>query len=105
MFLPAMLGPVVRLRVLTVWRRSRVMGMCPLSPALQLPLLALGAASHCLLLFVPRSALHRLLATRRPRLDRRRALGRRLRPTVVDRLHGLAVAECGLRSPVSLRRG
>src|SRR5215831_7889912 len=91
MFLPAMLGPVVRLRVLTVWRRSRDMGMCPLSPALQLPLLALGAASHCLFLFVPRSALHRLLATRRPRR------------TVVDRLHGLAVTGCGLRSVVSLR--
>ena len=91
------------------------MGVGALSPALQLPLFALGAASHRILLLVPRPALRRVIAAHRPRLGVRRALnlGGRLRPTVVDRRRDLlrlptdlwlAVPGCGLQSLVSLRR-
>src|SRR5262249_48360842 len=104
MLLPAMLGPVMGLLVLTAWRgspprsRAPVMGVGALSPALQLPLFALGAASHRILLLVPRPALRRVIAAHRPRLGVRRALnlGGRLRPTVVDRRRGL------LRLPTDL---
>jgi hypothetical protein len=89
-----------------------------LCAALQLPLLALGAASQSVFLVVLRPALRRLLAALRPRLGLRRALSLavRLLPALIDGLRRmlrlslpaalwLAMPGCRLRSVVSLRRG
>jgi hypothetical protein len=78
-----------------------------LCAALQLPLLALGAASHSVFLVVLRPALRRLLAALRPRLGLRRTLSlavRLLRLSLPAALW-LAMPGCRLRSVVSLRRG
>ena len=82
---------VMRSYLFGVLRRLAHLMICP---TLQLPLLALGTASHGIFLLVPRPALRCVLTARRPRLglralnlglrpaggDRRRRLGRLRRP-------------------------
>ena len=92
-FLCAVLLPVMGAAVVRRLILSRCAGVLVLPlvgfmicPALQLPLLALGATSHGVFLLVPSPALRCLLTVRRPRRVGLRALNLALRPAGSARL-------------------